>query len=96
MVLADRQEHNKILSGTQFGFRQGRSTEDAVGQLVDHVTSCVDAKQKCVGIFLDLARAFDTVSIPSLIDKLERIGIRGNALGIFSASLHVSSDARVV
>ena len=100
-------EHNKILSDSQFGFRQGRSTEDAVGQLVDHVSSCVDAKQKCVGIFLDLAKAFDTVSIPSLVDKLERVGIRGNALRIFSDFLHdrtqrvkinghVSSDARVV
>lgn len=100
-------EHNKILSDSQFGFRQGRSTEDAVGQLVDHLSSCIDTKQKCVGIFLDLAKAFDTVSIPLLVDKLERIGIRGNALGIFSDFLqdrtqtvkicgHVSSDARVV
>lgn len=31
------------------------------------------------GIFLDLARAFDAVSIPILVDKLNHVGIQGYA-----------------
>lgn len=56
------------------------SAEDPVSQLIDYVTLKCDAKQKCIGIFLDLAKAFDTVSIPVLVNKLFRIGVRGNAL----------------
>lgn len=75
-------EHNNLLSSSQFGFRPNMSTEDAVSQLIAHVTSKCDAGQKCLGIFLDLAKAFDTVAIPILVDKLDRIGVRGDALGI--------------
>ncbi|RVE52859.1 hypothetical protein evm_002516 [Chilo suppressalis] len=77
-------ERYNILSCNQFGFRSGRSTEDAVSHLVDYVTLHLDSKQKCLGVFLDLAKAFDTVSIPKLVKQLYRIGIRDNALNIFS------------
>lgn len=80
-------DKNNILSEGQFGFRSGKSTEEAVGQLVNHVVAKVDAKQKCIGVFLDLAKAFDTVSIPTLVAKLDHIGIRGEALSIFSEFL---------
>ena len=81
-------DYNKVLSDAQFGFRSGRSTEDAVSQLIDHVALKLDGKQKCIGIFLDLAKAFDTVSIPTLVDKLNRVGIRGNALKVFKDFLY--------
>ncbi|KAG7303704.1 hypothetical protein JYU34_012261 [Plutella xylostella] len=99
-------EHNNLLSSSQFGFRRGRSTEDAINSLVDHVVSKVDMKKKCLSIFLDLKKAFDTVHIPSLLIKMERIGIRAPPLEIFKNYLtsrvqqvkigsHVSSDAPV-
>jgi hypothetical protein len=95
-----------ILSSNQFGFRAGVSTDDAVRGLSEFVTSKLDKKDKCVGIFLDLAKAFDTVSIPILVNKLERVGIRDKALSIFRDFLndrvqrvkimnHTSSDASV-
>ncbi|CAB3251218.1 unnamed protein product [Arctia plantaginis] len=46
------------------------------------VAVVVDSKKKCLGIFLDLAKAFDTVSISILVNKMDRLGIRENALMI--------------
>lgn len=69
-----------ILSSTQFGFRQGISTEDAVTALSTLIADNLDNGTKCLTVFLDLKKAFDTVSIPILINKLEAAGIRGTPL----------------
>lgn len=50
-----------LLSSNQFGFRCKKSTSDAVENLITHVVSHMDRKDKCIGVFLDLAKAFDTV-----------------------------------
>lgn len=81
-------ESKSILANNQFGFRTSKSTDDAVSLLTDFVTTKVDENQKCIGIFLDLAKAFDTVSIPALVNKLDVIGVRGTALKIFGDFLY--------
>lgn len=73
-----------LLANEQYGFRAARSTEDAVINLCNTVSEALDRKSKCIGVFLDLAKAFDTVSIPKLVKKLNSIGIRGNCLKLFS------------
>lgn len=77
-------ESYNILSNAQYGFRSGKSTEGAVTGLVDLIVEKVDKKKKVIGIFLDLAKAFDTVSIPILVKKLELIGCRDNFLKLLS------------
>lgn len=73
-----------ILSGAQYGFRSGRSTEDAVNALTSLIVDKLDTKSKCLAVFLDLKKAFDTVSVPILIQKMERVGIRGVPLNLFT------------
>lgn len=73
-----------ILSSCQFGFQRGKSTEDAVLAFSSLVTENLDKGKKCLSVFLDLKKAFDTVSHPILIHKLERIGIRGTPLLLFT------------
>lgn len=80
-------EENNLLANNQFGFRHKRSTEDAVIKLTDTVASSLDKGERCIGVFLDLKKAFDTVSIPLLLKKLEVIGVRGTALSWFSSYL---------
>lgn len=89
---------HKLLSENQYGFRAGIATEDAVIAFSEKVTQLMDKKQRCIGLFLDISKAFDTVSAPILLSKLERMGIRGPALDIFSSYLenrfqHVQLDA---
>lgn len=76
-------EKFKTLSDCQFGFRKGKSTEDAVVALSSFISEQLDDGKKCLTVFLDLKKAFDTVSIPILLNKLENIGIRGTPLSLF-------------
>lgn len=80
-------ETQKLLSQKQFGFRKEISAADAVHELVDYIVRKLDSGQKCSALFLDLTKAFDTVSIPILISKLESIGIRGTQLSLFASYL---------
>ena len=51
----------------------------ALLKIVDDLTRAVDDRQITVGIFVDLAKAFDTVDHNILMKKLEFYGIRGVA-----------------
>lgn len=70
-------ENNNLLSASQFGFRGGKSTNDAVHVLLNKIVENLDSGKKSLAIFLDIKKAFDTVSIPLLLRKLESIGVRG-------------------
>lgn len=80
-------EKYNVLVDNQFGFREKRSTEDAVLRLTSWITSHTDKGDKCIGVFLDLQKAFDTVSIPILLSRLENVGIRGVTLKWFETYL---------
>ena len=80
-------EDNKLLSAAQFGFRSKKSTSDAVQELTNYIVTNLDRKKKTIGVFLDLAKAFDTVSIPILLNKLESMGIRDLQLKLFESYL---------
>lgn len=76
-------EVNGILSGNQFGFTRGLSTADAMYRLVSEITSNLNLGRKCIGVFLDLARAFDTVPHAGLLKVLSDYGVRGITLDLF-------------
>lgn len=80
------QKHN-LISDRQFGFRRGRSTEDATSLLVNQVSNYVENDECCIAVFLDLAKAFDTVSVGLLLKKMESHGIRGVAHDWFRSYL---------
>ena len=55
-------EKNKILTQNQYGFRENRSTELAIIELVDKITQAIDKGEYTIDIFLDLSKAFDTIT----------------------------------
>lgn len=77
----------EIISKKQFGFRKGASTSDAIATLTEKLYTLVDKKQPTLCIFLDLAKAFDTVCHIRLLECLEDIGVRGKQLLLFKQYL---------
>lgn len=80
-------ESHNLLAKNQYGFRKKRSATDAVYDLVDCIVRKLDDGKKCITIFLDLAKAFDTVSTHILLRKLEQMGIRGLPLQLLKSYL---------
>lgn len=74
-----------IISNRQFGFQTNKSTEDAISLLVSNIYEALDRSKPTLCVFLDLAKAFDTVSHPQLLDALEDIGLRGNVLDLMKS-----------
>ena len=70
---------NDILYDFQFGFRQQHSTYMPISLLHDFIATSMADKCKTAAIYLDLARAFDTVNVNILLSKLPKYGISGNA-----------------
>ena len=71
-------ETNTILYDKQFGFRKGHSTNPAIITLVEKVTKALDTGKIVVDVYLDTRKVFDSISHSILLDKLCKIGIRGN------------------
>ena len=80
------QEH-KLISDNQFGYLRNRSTSQAVLKLIDHALPAINKKNYSLVTMVDLSKAFDCVSHRMLVAKLERYGVRGDALSLLSSYL---------
>ena len=78
-------ESNAILNSSQFGFRTNRSTELACHTVVRNIYSNFDSGNYTLGVFLDLAKAFDSLDRRILFKKLEHYGVRDVALEWFKS-----------
>ena len=70
-------EKAAMLYPNQFGGRPGPSVDLALINIQELITTVIDTNKFSVVIFLDLAKAFDTVDYKILLKKLSIYGIRG-------------------
>jgi len=78
---------NNLLYKHQYGFLKGKSTEHNLLHLINKVGEAINEDKYCIGIFLDLKKAFDVVSHDILLKKLRHLGINGTALKWFKSYL---------
>ena len=70
----------RILYPHQFGFQKQKSASLAILDVCTKLLEVIEDKGFSCCIFLDLAKAFDTVNHEILLRKLEHYGIRGISL----------------
>ena len=84
---------HKLIVQNQLGFRSGTSTEDEVIALTNSLDGKLGSNHNCYGLFF---KAFDTVSVPRLVTKIESLGVRGITLELFKDYLcHRSQCVRI-
>ena len=66
-----------------YGFRTNHSCKTAIGEFIGSIVQNLQHKKSTLSVFLDLSKAFDTLSHKILLSKLERNGIRGSTLNWF-------------
>ena len=79
--------NKSILSRCQYGFRVGISTQKTCIDVVSLLLQAIKRKEHAICLFIDFKKAFDSIDHQLLLLKLEKYGIRGNVLELFSSYL---------
>ena len=66
---------NSLLVEQQYGFRKNHSTEYAAIKLVDHASKEMESGKIRCALYIDLSKAFDTLSFDIIIGKLCHYGV---------------------
>ena len=76
-----------ILFTSQHRFQSGHSKFMSLLNMQDKISDAMDKNEYSIGIFLDLAKAFDTTDLGILLKKLSIYGIRNIQLNWFKSYL---------
>jgi retron-type reverse transcriptase len=76
-----------VLHAAQYGFRSGRSTESALIDLNEYVSKYLDQSMHVFALYLDVAKAFDSINHSVLLNKLAHYGFRDKANAWFHSYL---------
>ena len=83
---------NNLIGDSQFGFMPQSSCTALLLEFLEDVTSFVDRGQWADAVYIDFAKAFNSVPHKSLLLKLSALGIRGDLLGWIESFLMNRSE----
>jgi hypothetical protein len=89
--LVNHLELNKLIHPHQFGFQRGKSTEHNLLHIINHVGNALNDGKYCIGVFLDLKKAFDVCNHNILLKKWKNTALWGwswNGLKVISRDDH--------
>ena len=76
-----------LLSEQQYGFRKQHSTEYAAIKLLYHVSKEMEAGKTPTTVYIDLSKAFDTLTFAVLLYKLKYYGVTDTAFDLLKSHL---------
>ena len=80
-------DDTKLLSPHQFGFRANFSTADALLYATEKIRFDIDNKNVVAAAFLDLSKAFDSISHEILLQKLHNLNFSENSIAMIRSFL---------
>ena len=87
---------NNILNENQGGFRKQHSTISTIATFTDELYNAINNKTFSLVAYIDLSKAFDTINHIILLQKLNKLGIRGKSLGLITNYLNDRYQKAVV
>ena len=87
VTLIEHLNNNDILYYRQYGFRKHHSTIDAVSDFAAEILNGFESDNMLLSVFIDLHKAFDTISHESILSKLERMGVSDIEIAWFRSYL---------
>ncbi|KAL4083919.1 hypothetical protein QTP88_029235 [Uroleucon formosanum] len=81
--LEDHMSDSGGLSANQYGFRKGKSTDDAVRELQAYLLERVNGGNFCLAISIDVRNAFNTIKWSDILDALPRWRVPQYLLNMF-------------
>ena len=88
-------ETNKLLNQSQFGYRANRSTQLATTLLVDEIREAGENGKLVGALFLDLSKAFDTISHDVILEKLKTYAVIDIEIAWFTDYLFNRSQVEI-
>ena len=76
-----------LLAEQPYRFRKQHSTEYAAVKLIDHVSREMEADKIPANVYIDLSKAFDTLTFDILLYKLKYYGVTDTALKLMKSYL---------
>ena len=70
-------EENRLIYPKQYGFCKKHSTTDAIMNLTGDILKALDEGMMALTVFIDLRKAFDSVSHSIILEKLRLLGLTG-------------------
>ena len=100
LVVSQLQEYlmtNNLFASAQSAYRPYHSCETAIVRVVNDILMALDSGNEAILLLLDYSGAFDTISQPILLSRLEkRYGIGGNALKLLTSYLKNRTHSVVI